>query len=76
MENNVLSVTKMNHIVEEFYSKHGYPPWIKQNGKHASNSISLNSDTNSNAHQDQEYIQIMEGKTILQALLPLNKSSS
>jgi len=31
---------KMNHIVEECYSKHGYPPWYKQRTKQNKRSYS------------------------------------
>jgi len=30
---------KMNHIVEECYSKHGYPPWYKQRNDGSNNSL-------------------------------------
>ena len=37
---------KMNHIADECYSKHGFPPWMKQRTNYTANVVERNEDCN------------------------------
>jgi len=36
----------MNHIADECYSKHGFPPWMKQRTNYTANVVERNEDCN------------------------------
>jgi len=58
----------MNHIADECYSKHGFPPWMKQKTNYTANAIERNEDC------DGENEEPSQGKThnvkIFEALGP------
>jgi len=50
----------MNHTADECYSKHGFPPWIKQRMSHVANAMDSETEKEKNAHNDTYNDQVLK----------------